>query len=380
MSLGELTDKGGGRVLSLDALRGFVMFWIIGGGAMVGAAADACGSDFAQRVAVQFGHVKWGGFRCWDLIMPLFLFVVGVAMPYSFGKRLGIDESKKRLYLRIVRRVLVLWVLSLVSKGELQKFEWSSIHLFTGTLQAIAIGYLITSLVILNFRLRWQIVIFTALLLLYWALVALVPVPGYGRADYSAEGNLVVCIDNLVLGRFQRGTACRIISSITFGCTVLLGALAGQFLRSDKRQMDKVLGLLAAGIGCLMLGMIWDGWLPIIKKIWTSSFVLYAGGWSLLLLGLFYLIIDVWCLRKWAFGFVVIGMNSIAVYVATRVFDFKLIADVFVAGKILLADGSSGGIIRFVGQWDQFVREVTAFLIVWLILFWMYRKKSFIKI
>ncbi len=380
MDLGELTDKGGGRVMSLDALRGFVMFWIIGGGAMVRAASDACGSDFAQTVAVQFRHTQWAGFRFWDLIMPLFLFVVGVAMPYSFGKRLSRGESKKQLYLRIVRRVLILWVLSLVAKGELQKFDWSSIHFFTGTLQAIAIGYLITSLVILNFRLRWQIVIFAALLLLYWAIVSLVSVPGYGKADYSAEGNLVVYIDNLVLGRFQRGTACRVVSSITFGCTVLLGALAGQLLRSDKRQTDKVLGLLAAGIGCLVLGMIWDGWLPIIKKIWTSSFVLYAGGWSLLLLGLFYLIIDIWYLRRWAFGFVVIGMNSIAVFVATRVFDFRFVGDVFVAGKSRIQDIPSAGLVRFVGPWDQFVREVAAFLIVWLILYWMYRKKTFIKI
>jgi predicted acyltransferase len=312
--------------------------------------------------------------------MPLFLFVVGVAMPFSFAKRLARGDSKAKLYRHIARRFVILWLLSLVAKGQLQKFQWSTIHLFTGTLQAIAIGYVITSIVILNLNVRWQIIVLALLLLLYWALVALVPVPGYGRAVYSPQGNLVVYVDNLILGRFQWGTASRVISSITFGCTVLLGALAGHLLRSDKRQADKVLGLFGAGFGCLVLGMVWDGSLPIIKKIWTSSFVLYSGGWSLLLLALFYLIIDVWGLRKWAFGFVVIGMNAIAVFIATRIFDFKLIGDIFVAGKSRVQDVSTEGLIGWLGPWGPFVRELTAFAIIWLILFWMYRKKTFIKI
>lgn len=366
--------------MSLDALRGFDMFLIIGGGAMIRAASDACECDFLSAIRVQFGHVSWGGFHVWDLVMPLFLFVVGVVMPFSFAKRLERGDSKATLYKHIIRRVAILWILSLLTKGELQKFEWSSMHLFTGTLQAIAIGYLITSLVLLNMKIRWQVVTFAGLLLLYWALVALVPVPGYGKGDFSQQGNLVVYLDNLILGRFQRGTACRIISSITFGCTVLMGALAGHILRSKLRQGDKVLWLLGAGFGCLVLGMIWDGWLPIIKKIWTSSFVLYSGGWSLLLLALFYLVIDVLGFSRWAFGFVVIGMNAIAVYAATRIFDFKLIADVFVAGKSNLQDSASTGLIRFFGGWELFVRELTAFLIIWLILLWMYRKKTFVKI
>jgi len=366
--------------MSLDALRGFDMFLIIGGGAMVRAFADAADTPFFKSVAAQFGHVRWAGFHFWDLVMPLFLFIVGVAMPFSFAKRLGRGDSKSQLYRHMLRRFVILWILSLLAKGELQKFQWSTIHFFTGTLQAIAIGYVITSIVILNLNVRRQVIVLAGLLLLYWSLVALVPVPGYGRGNFSQQGNLVVYLDNLILGRFQRGTACRIISSITFGCTVLLGALAGQFLRSDRRQIDKVLGLFGAGVVCLAVGMVWDGSLPIIKKIWTSSFVLYSGGWSLLLLALFYLIIDVWGRRKWAFGFVVIGMNAIAAFIATRVFDFKLIGDVFVAGKSHVHDVVTDGLAGWLGPWGLFVRELTAFAIIWLILYWLYRNRTFIKI
>lgn len=369
MQLQAQTDKGSDRLMSLDALRGFDMFWIIGGGAIFKALANGSNGEFLKGLLPQFEHVQWQGFHFWDLIMPLFLFVVGAAMPFSFGKRIARGESKRQLYSHTIKRAVILFVLSLVSKGELQKFDWSTMHLFTGTLQAIAIGYLITSIVMLNMDIRWQVITLAGLLLSFWVLVALVPVPGHGRGVFTEDGNLVVYLDNLILGRFQDGTACRIISSMTFGCTVLLGSLAGQLLRSTKSGKSKVLWLFAAGIGCLAMGLLWSNRLPIIKKIWTSSFVLYSGGWSLLLLALFYLIIEVWGLRKWSFGFVVIGMNAVAVYVVTRQFDFRLIGDMFVAG-----------LAKWLGDWNDFVREAAAFAVIWLILYWMYRKKSFIKI
>ncbi len=361
---------GSARLMSLDALRGFDMFWIIGGGAAIRELlARGAGNEFLKTLRLQLGHVHWEGLHAWDLIMPLFLFIVGVAMPFSFGKRLARGDSKKQLYFHIIKRVAILCVLALIGKRQLQTYDWENMQIFTSTLQAIAMGYLITSIVMLNMKVRWQMVTLATLLLLYWALVALVPVPGYGAGVFTQDGNLVSYLDNLILGHRQRGTGFRIISLMTFGCTVLLGAMAGHLLRSEKSKMTKVTWLFAAGFGCLLLGLLWDGWLPIIKKIWTSSFVLFAAGWSYLLLALFYLIIDVWGLRKWAFAFVVIGMNAIVVYMATRVFDFRLVGDVFVAG-----------LAKWTGQWHEFVRALAGFTVVWLILWWMYRKKSFIKI
>jgi len=356
--------------MSLDALRGFDMFWIIGGGVIFRELLGReTSNEFLKSLLLQLKHVRWEGFHFWDLIMPLFLFVVGAAMPFSFSKRLARGDSKKQLYFHIFKRVAILCFLALITKRQLQTFDFANMHFFTSTLQAIAMGYLITSIVILNMRVGWQVITMTVLLLLYWALVALVPVPGYGAGVFTEDGNLVTYLDNLILGRRQLGTGFRIISLMTFGCTVLLGALAGQLLRSQRSQKTKVIWLFAAGVGCLVLGLAWDTWLPIIKMIWTSSFVLFAAGWSYLLLALFYLVIDVWDLRRWAFGFVVIGMNAIAVYAATRVFDFCLIGDIFVAG-----------LAKWLGTWHNFVREVAGFTVVWLILYWMYRKKSFIKI
>ena len=161
---------------------------------------------------------------------------------------------------------------------------------------------------------------------------------------------------------------------MTFGCTVMLGVMAGHLLRSEKRPKAKVLWLLAAGVGFLVLGLIWHIWFQIIKHLWTSSFVLFSAGLCYLLLALFYLIIDVWGFKKWAFGFVVIGSNAIAVYMLTRSsitrhFDFRKIGDIFVTG-----------LDRWVGDWGGLIHAVAGFTALWLVLWWMYRKKLFIRI
>jgi predicted acyltransferase len=179
-------------------------------------------------------------------------------------------------------------------------------------------------------------------------------------------------VDRLILGPFIDGTDppyTWILSSMTFACTVMLGVMAGHLLRSDKGDKVKVLSLVASGIGCLVLGLIWNLFFPIIKHLWTSSFVLYSGGFCYLLLALFYAVIDVWGLKKWSYGFVVIGANAIAVYMAVQLINFHNIGGVFV-----------GGLEKYTGNWFAFIRAVAGFAVVWLILWWMYRKKSFIKI
>jgi predicted acyltransferase len=370
----ELKDSGIGseeRLASLDALRGFDMFWIIGGGWIVDGLGKGLGNKFfEQYILPQTRHARWEGFTCWDLIMPLFLFVVGVAMPFSFAKRLGRGDSKGKLYFHIVIRAVILWVLGMVAQGRLLEYDMSHLRLYSNTLQAIAAGYLIAALISLNMRLAWQIVATSVLLLVFWGLMMLVPVPGHGAGVLTEDGNLAIYIDKAILGSFQDGTTYTwILSSMTFGATVMMGLFAGELLHSKLSKTAKVLGLLGSGIGCILLGAAWGLVFPIIKHIWTSSFVLFSGGLCLLLLGVFYLLIDVWGFRKWAFGFVVIGINAIAVYMVTRVFDFRTIADIFVKG-----------LAKWTGDWHDFARAVSGVLVVWLILFWMYRKKSFVKI
>ena len=361
------------RLISLDALRGFDMFWIIGGYWILQGLGKGLDSPwFNGHIMPQIEHARWEGFVAWDLIMPLFLFVVGAAMPFSFAKRLERGESKAWLYGHVLYRVVVLWILGMIAQGRLLEYDLAKLQLYSNTLQAIAAGYLIASLILLNLQPRWQFVVTGGLLLLYWGLLALVPVPGQGMGQFTEQGNLAIYIDRLLLGRFQDGTNppyTWILSGMTFAATVMIGAFAGQLLRSNLGKARKVLFLLAAGVVCVYLGWAWGFAFPIIKHIWTSSMVLYAGGWSLLLLGLFYLVIDVLRLRFLAFFFVVIGMNAIAVYMAVHMFDFRQLGDIFV-----------GGLAKWTGDWHDFIRATSGFTILWLILYYMYRKRTFIKI
>ena len=359
-----------GRVMSIDALRGFDMFWIIGGGTMFRSLIEAANNKFLNNLQPQLRHAQWEGFRSWDLIMPLFLFIVGVAMPFSFNKRLQRGDSKKQLYFHIIERTIILFILGMIAQGHLLEYDLSKLRIYCNTLQAIAAGYLIASIIMLNMRVVWQITTTAALLLLFWALMMLVPVPGYGAGVLTPEGNLAIYLDKMILGQFQDGTSYTwILSSMTFGCTVMLGALAGQLLRAQKRPAVKVALLLTMGAGCLLIGLLWHNWFPIIKHLWTSSFVLFSAGLCYLLLALFYLVIDVWGLRRWAFGFVVIGMNAISVYMATHLFDFRHVGNIFV-----------GNLDKWLGQWNDFVQATAAFVVIWLILYWMYCKKTFIKV
>ncbi len=359
----------GQRLVSVDALRGFDMFWIIGGSELMISLAKATDLNFLSNLPVYFDH-SWGKFYFYDLIMPLFLFIVGVVMPVAFRKRMARGEIKKTLYKHVIRRVVILYVLGLIVSGHFLTFDVSKIHLWTDTLHAIAMGYLVSAIMILELNIKWQVGITVLLLFLYWGIMALIPIPGYGAGLYQPEINLALYVDNAILGQFQEGAGWTyIITNLTFICSVMLGVFGGYILQSDLNPMKKVAILALIGICCVIGGKIWEIWFPIIHHLWTSSMVLYAGGLCFILLSLFYLVIDVWGYKKWAFVFVVIGMNAITIYVATHIFDFSIIGNVFV-----------GGLSKYLGSWNYFVQALAALTVVWLILFWMFRKKTFIKI
>jgi len=361
-----------GRVISIDALRGFDMFFIIGGERIFASLHNVFDRPATAWIRTQLTHVKWEGFRFEDLIMPLFMFIVGVVMPYSFNKRRLEGHGKTRLYLHILRRTVILFVLGMIAQGNLLEYDLSTLHIYSNTLQAIAAGYIIAAIIMLNLGLRWQIATTGILLVLFWALMMLVPVPGHGAGVLTPDGNLAIYIDRVIFGRFIDGTDppyTWILSGMTFACTVMLGVMAGHLLRSDKVGIRKVLWLLAVGGGCIVAGLLWNLNFPIIKHLWTSSFVLFSGGLCFMLLALFYLVIDVLGFRKWAFGFVVIGTNAIAVYMATHLINFRNIGGVFVEG-----------LEKYAGNWYSLIYALAGFAVVWLILWWMYRKKTFVKI
>lgn len=357
------------RLTSIDALRGFDMFWIVGGDAIFRSLRNISANPVTDCINVQLTHCQWQGFHFYDLIMPLFLFIVGAVMPFSIDRRIAAADSKLKLYKHILVRVIILWLLGMI-QDELLSFDLNKLRLYSNTLQAIASGYLISSVVMLHAKPRWQYVIFGWLLVGYWALMTFVPVPGVGSGQFTAQGNLAIYIDKSLMGRFQDGTAYTwILSSMTFSATVLMGVFAGRFLRQNRREYFKVFCLLAAGAASLLAGLAWSTYFPIVKYIWSSSFVLFSGGFCLILLALFYLIIDVWGLRKWAFGFIVIGSNAIVAYMLPTFVSFWTIANFFV-----------GGLDKWVGGWGGFIHAFTTFGLLWLLLLFLYRKKTFVKI
>jgi predicted acyltransferase len=337
--------------MSIDALRGFDMFWIVGGIPLFLAFVKLFVNPLPAWLPKQFEHVLWNGFSPQDLIMPLFLFVVGSAMPFSFAKRIELGQSHRSIYLKIARRVLILWVLGMIHQGNLLKYDMSQLLLFSNTLQAIAVGYAIAAVVMLNLRLIWQAATIAILLVTYWALLNFVPVPGHGAVVLEPDAYVWI------------------LPSLGFTATVLLGVMSGHLLRSQWSAGRKVAVLLALGVGSLAAGALWGQWFPINKHMWTSPMVLWSGGWCFLLLAVFYLLIDVLKWRAWAFPFTVIGVNAITAYMLARIVDFKQF------GMYLV-----GNLAPRIGVWGEFLQTFVSLAVLWLLLWYMRRNKTFIKI
>jgi len=357
------------RLVSLDALRGFDMFWITGGTAILFGLGKIIHRPFFDKLLEQFDHVPWQGMHFYDLIWPLFMFIMGAAIPLGVANRRARGESDRTLLLHAVWRAIVMFCLGTVTQGDLLLFNWWRFRPCYSVLHGLAAGYLVATFVVLKVKPKWHAATIAALLLAYWAMVMLIPVPGVGAGVLTPNGNLPTYVDQLVLGHLHYGKNTWFLSYPVFGASVLLGVMAGQMLMSGLTPMSKVYLLLIAGAASLVGGLVWSLSFPVIKLMWTSSYVLIAGGVSFMALAVFYWIIDVLGYKRWAFGFIVIGMNSIAVYVATEIFDFRLVGNIFV-----------GHLLPHIGRWGELVEACAAFSVVWLILYWMYRRKEFIKI
>jgi predicted acyltransferase len=362
-----------GRVASLDALRGFVMFWIIGGDAICRSLPAIKDISLTRFIASQVEHRPWMGFTFYDLIFPLFFFVIGAVMPFSLLKRAEKGEGRKRLYFHIVRRSVILILLGLVAGGVLE-LDFANMR-WMGVLQRIGLCYLLVAILVLNTKRRTQYGVFVAVLLLYWAALALIPVPHFGAGKMTPEGSLHTFVDQKVLpGRFPAafygpGDSLGVLSTLTAACSVLLGVFAGDWLKSRRSAKKKTLGLIISGILCLGIGYLWSLVFPIIKHIWTSSYVLWAGGWCLLLMAVFYWVIDVKGRVRWAFFFIVIGMNAILIYFGQQVIDFDRIAAFFLSGVMARA-GAISAVILHLG----------ALFIKWAGLRFLYRHKLFFRV
>lgn len=358
------------RIESVDALRGFDMLMIIFAADFFHNLQRSIPSPITTFLSSQFTHPKWYGFHFYDIIMPLFLFMVGAVIPFSLSKIRENNSDLKPVYFRLGRRFILLFVLGWIVEGNLLDFNPATFKIYCNTLQAIAMGYLFSSLAYLHLSQRGRFIFFVLCLIVY-ALILTVPnVPGFGRSVIRPEGNFANYFDEWLLGGLDTGnTYSYVLTSIGFTATTLSGLFAGEIIKSEISRPKVFRTLVIWGIGGFVLGLIWGIWHPIVKKIWTSSFVLFSSGICFLLMALFYWIIDVKGHRKWAFFLRVIGMNAITAYVLSHVIDFSAFSENIIYG-----------FEQYLPVFYSVLTTLSGFGILYAFLWYMYRNNTFIKV
>lgn len=366
-----------GRLESLDMLRGFDLFMLLMFQPVFMALSGVMDVEWLEPVRYQLEHEPWdASFRLWDMVMPLFLFMSGASIPFAMNKYLTGERPRSEAYLRIAKRVILLYVFGGIVQGNFLGFDPNRIYLYSNTLQTIAVGYLVTSLLVLNCSLKWQVVAAVALLVIYW-------IPMTFCGDFTPDGNFAEKVDSVILGRFRDGTRLGengewvhsphyhytwIWSSLNFSVTVLLGSFAGQITRRVERAKAWKL-LLGVGVGLLVCGKLWSLQMPINKQIWSSTMTLWAGGWSFLALAVFYYIIDYKGYKRGLEWLKYYGMNSIVAYMLAEAVNFRSVVDSVSYGlKPLLGD--------YYNVWLTFGN----FFIVFLILRILYKQQKFIRV
>jgi predicted acyltransferase len=388
------------RLMSLDALRGFDMFWIVGAEEIVHALHKVSHSRVATFLEGQLTHKEWAGVAFYDLIFPLFVFIVGVSLVFSLS-RLVQQSGKATAVKRILRRSLLLYVIGIFYYGgfteSVERIRW------LGVLQRIALCYLFAGILFCTLKRRGLVIACVALLTGYWALMTFVPIRDISLEKKNLEHLSVQAgttnalalynrSDTWVSGKFDEGRNLAnhldlkflpgrkwdgaydpegLLSTLPAIATCLLGVFAGLLLQNNNlSEQKKVFWLLGAGAIGLVLGFLWGIQFPVIKKIWTSSYVLVAGGYSCLLLAVFHQIIEIWKFQTWAMPLVWIGVNPITIYLAHEVLDFKALANRFVGGPIKAGLGNYG---------DPLV-TVVILLFSFLIVRFLYHRKVFLRL
>lgn len=379
------------RLQSLDALRGFDMLFIAGGGGIIKGIALITGFTW---LGSQVEHVAWDGFVFYDMIFPLFLFIAGISFPFSLDKHRQKGESDKKFYHHIFKRAAILILLGLVINGLL-KLDFAT-QRYASVLGRIGLAWMFGAIIFMNtqkvaIRVLWVI----GILIGYWFILAFFQAPDANTlvisealqnrvpadvlnatGNYSIKGSIVGYVDRLLLpGRkhLEIHDPEGILSTLPAIATALLGMLTGWFIKNKNNKITdtkKALYLALAGVGLLIIAYTWNLVCPINKNLWTSSFVCCAGGWSLLLFAAFYYIIDVLKYKRWSFFFIVIGLNSITIYVAQSLISFGY-----------TSKAAFGGIINlFCETWQPLFSSIAYVAVVWGFLYFLYKKNVFLKV
>ena len=393
------------RILSVDALRGFDMFWIIGGEEVAKALEPMGGGPVMSIFTEQLKHVEWAGFHFFDGIFPLFLFLIGVSIVLSMDRMIA-TAGRKGAVMRIVKRSLLLFVVGMFYYGGLSR-AWPDVQVM-GVLPRIALCYLVGASLYVMLPRKGIVVAAVVCLVGYWAAMTFVPFPDVNlshgtigkkgsQAEMKPPAEMLAGVTKTIIGTFEEGrnlahyvdyrwlpgkkrnlyyTNEGLLSNIPAVATTLFGIMAGWLLTSTRlTSKQKIAWLLGAGAAAIALGLLWGLQFPVIKRIWTSSFCLVASGFASMMLGAFYLFVDVWRWQKWCTPFLWIGSNALAAYLAVNLVDFPAIAARFVGGDVEafldahLAKGIGGLLIALVGL----------ALPVLLVRF-LYQKKIFIRL
>ncbi|GAB3166204.1 acyltransferase family protein [Telluribacter humicola] len=361
------------RLQSLDALRGFDMLMIAGGGAFISLLHGKTGWGWVDTLAGQFEHPAWHGFSFYDFIFPLFLFMAGVSLSYSLSSGVARGLSKNTLFSKVAKRMLILICLGILYKNApVDPFNPAGIR-YGSVLGRIGMATFFTTLLYLNISLQQRLLVVAGILLTYYAALFLIPVPGYGAGDLSFEGNLIGWLDRHIMpGRLLQHTYDELALSTQLPafCLTILGSVAGDSLRMGTGSTTILKRLVLFGVGGVALGLLWNLHLPINKHLWSSSFILLTGGMAFLFLAAFYWVIDVQGYTRWAFFFRVIGMNSLAIYLAYRFIDFG-------KSSSLLFEGLYKHLAE---PWHEVANALGALALVWLFLYFLYRSKIFVKV
>ena len=359
------------RLVSLDVLRGFDMFWILGASVIGAALAGASKAPWALFIAAQLDHAGWAGFQFLDLIFPLFIFISGVSLVYSTDKSVS-TIGKQATVLRLLRRAILLYILGLLCHVGLADgiagVRW------LGVLQRLAICGFFAGLCYLFLKQRAYLALTIFLLLGYWALLTFIPVPGVGAGNFAEGQNLTNWIDSQYLAGFKYDGPHDpegLLSTLPAIATCLIGVATGSWLKHQPGSVwRKSLQLAAAGVILAALGWAWHPYFPVIKKLWTSSFVLVAGGYSLLLLAAFLALIDGWKLHRPFAPFLWIGMNPITLYLSQYFVNYDKLSRILLGGPFAEAFGPWSGVVLASGN---------VLLSIWLAWF-LFSRKIFLRV
>ncbi|MEN8203798.1 MAG: DUF5009 domain-containing protein [Bacteroidota bacterium] len=361
------------RLQSLDILRGFDMFWITGGHVLVAALAASTGWKWLEAVEGQMHHCAWEGFHFYDLIFPLFIFIMGVAIPYALIPKLEAGGSKGKIYRKVIKRFVILVVFGVVY-NQAWLPDWTNPRI-ASVLGQIGFAYLFASIIFIHTRKLNGIIIWIAgILVVYGLMQNFIPVPGHGAGVITQEGSLNAFLDQRITPGKLLGETYEpegVFNNISAISIALMGVMAGLILRGERvaNAYGKFLTLLVIGTSFVTIALLLGLWYPIIKNAWTSTFDLLTGGISLILLALFYLIVDIWKFRKWGFYFKVIGVNSITIYMAVNFIDFGGISTRLFEGFAM-----------HMGAWGDVLIAVGGLAIIWTCLYLMYKNKIFLRI